>query len=85
VEIELESLDLGVEIITMHTTRRDLSRAPSPWDGCFVVLGDKVMIRDGKSSQVVYRSPDERASNPERLNLDRYHSTIELTSVVVNQ
>ena len=38
----------------------------------FGVTGDKVMIRDGKTSQVVCRSADERASNPERLNLDRY-------------
>jgi len=30
------------------------------------------MIRDGKTSQVVYRTPDEKANNPERLNLDRW-------------
>jgi len=35
------------------------------------VSGDKVMLRDGKSPQVVYRTADEKASNPERLNLDR--------------
>jgi len=34
--------------------------------------GDKVMLRDGKSSQVVQRTVDEKGSNPERLNLDRY-------------
>jgi len=38
------------------------------------VSGDKVMFREGNTAQVVYRTADERASNPERLNLDRYVS-----------
>jgi len=33
--------------------------------------GDKIMFREGKTSQVFYRTADERSSNPERLNLDR--------------
>ncbi len=41
----------------------------------FCISGDHVIFTEGPSSAGipgVYRMPDERAANPDRLNLDRY-------------
>jgi len=42
---------------------------------CCIISGDRVIFAESPSAPgipVVYRTPEERASNPDRLNLDRY-------------
>lgn len=41
----------------------------------FKLTGDRVIFAESPSAPgipVVYRTPEERSSNPDRLNLDRY-------------
>jgi leucine-rich repeat-containing protein 49 len=41
----------------------------------YLLKGDRVIFAESPSAPgipVVYRTPEERSSNPDRLNLDRY-------------
>lgn len=53
-----------------------------------MISGDRVIFAESPSAPgipVVYRTPEERSSNPDRLNLDRYREFLYVLIRLLNE